>query len=158
MSRLHNQASVPGLFIPLECHQAGWEAKTLAVHQTHNRRPRLSPGLPRRPAQRYRRAHSEDKEPPLGPTNGIILGTTQRDRMGWGTGVCHPVLHQQATQRRTKASAGLEKPSSPKAIGGEICSEWLFPSPWQPLRTTHPPTGHGGTQGGGAKLWARRKV
>lgn len=64
--------------------------------------PHLSPGLPRRPAQRYQQAHSEDKAPPLGPTNGIILGTTQKDRMGWGTGVCHPVLHQHAPQEQNK--------------------------------------------------------
>lgn len=79
--------------------------------------PHLSPGLPRRPAQRYQQAHSEDKAPPLGPTNGIILGTTQKDRMGWGTGVCHPV-HQHAPQEQNKDQRSCGETMLPEGSWG----------------------------------------
>lgn len=52
---------------------------------------------------------SEDKEPPLGPTNGIILGTTQKDRLGWRprSSVILAFINTQ-NKNGTKASACLK--------------------------------------------------
>lgn len=98
MSHLHNQASSPlGYLYPWNVTRLAGKQRPLLAFSPQPQ-PHLSPGLPRRPALRYQQAHFKDKEPPLGPTNGIILGTTQKDRMGWGTGSCHPVLHQHSTQ------------------------------------------------------------
>lgn len=57
------------------------------------------PGLPWGPrtAQRYQQARCEDKGPQPGPTNGVILGTTQA-RTGWAQAICHPLLHQHMNQ------------------------------------------------------------
>lgn len=54
----------------------------------------VSPGFA--PRQRYQQARCRDKEPPLGPTNGVSLGTTQKGRWDAAQAICHPFLHRHA--------------------------------------------------------------
>lgn len=88
--------------------------------------PCLGPGHLRSPTQGYHQA-PQDKEPPLGPTNGIILGTTQKDRLGWrpGSSVILAFINTQnkngtktsACVKGWRGSAELESHSTQRHLG-----------------------------------------
>lgn len=120
-----------GLFIP-ERHQADGKQRPCGGHPVW---PRLCEHC-----QGYQQARCEDKEPPLGPTNGVFLGTTQKDRMGWAPAICQPFPHRRTQQGANKGQdlpGGLErrhragKPPSPRAAGKEGAQSNDY---FQPLR------------------------
>ena len=144
-----------GLFIPLGRHQ---DPCTIQAPG----RP-VSSGLRREPAQCYQRVDSKDKESPLGPTNGVILGTTQKDRCGWG--LRSPVIlsfSSTLNEGQTKTSACLEGQRGPVLPEGHSPGWWLgrdvlrgtvstpsWPPPSSPADL--PPTGRDVGSGGGSE-------
>lgn len=141
MSRLHTWALTPPDYL------YPWNVTSLAGKQrplscTEPAATPSHPGLSRGPAQRYQTSRSTDKEPQLGPTNGIILGTTQKDRMGWGPG-SSVILSFISTLNKgqMKTSACLKGwKITPQRRWEGICPERLFPSLSRPLWATRPPT------------------
>ena len=95
------------LFIPLECHQVTGKQRLLQHVKATATAP-SRPGASERPHSALSASPSEDKEPPLGPTNGIILGTTQKDRTGWrpGSSVIPSLINTQ-NKNGTKTRACL---------------------------------------------------
>lgn len=95
------------LFIPLECHQVTGKQRLLQHVKATATAP-SRPGASERPHSALSASPSEDKEPPLGPTNGIILGTTQKDRTGWrpGSSVIPSLINTQ-NKNGTKTRARL---------------------------------------------------
>lgn len=127
-SHLHTQASSPRTIYTPEGHRD--PCTVLAPG-------RLSLGLQWAPAPCYRRADSADKVSLLGPTNGVILGTTQKDRRGRGLG--SPVILSfisTLSEGRTKTSARLGGWRSPVQPEGRSPGRWLGRSV---LRVTVPP-------------------
>lgn len=140
-SHLHTQALSPPDYL------YSWNVTSLAGKQrplscTKPAATPSHPGLPRGPTRRYQTSRPKDKEPQLGPTNGIILGTTQ-DRMGWGPGPSVSLSFistlnegQIKDQHLTKGW----KTTPPKALGRNL-PRVTIPSPSRPLWATRPPTG-----------------
>lgn len=134
--------------------------------------PCLGPGLPRAPAQHYQQARSEDKELPLGPTDGIILGTTQRTGREGAQIICHPFLHRHAKRRRNKDQRPFRgwrgsterKILLPKGswgrnpLGATVSIPLIAPLGDAPTRRPRGSAGAAGQRGQCLQLWAAQNA